>query len=328
MPRKIEISYRTIVFTTIFVAFIWLLFQIRSIILALFIALILMSALNPSVKRLEQLRFPRWLAILLTYFAILAILAFGVGGIVPPLVEQTSSLINQLPNFFRQFQFLGIDEKMIATQLTQFSTIPANLIKFIFSLFSNLVGVLALGVITFYLLMERQNLDYYLKLLFGEGNESKVQKVIDKIEVRLGGWVRGEIVLMTFVGILTYIGFRLIGLPYALPLAILAFLLEIIPNVGPILSTFPAVIIGLTISPFHAVAAAALGFLVQQIENTILVPRVMKQVVGINPLITIISLAIGFKLAGVGGAILAVPIFIALEEITAEISHSKRFNRA
>jgi len=328
MPRKIEISYRTIVFTTIFVAFIWLLFQIRSIILALFIALILMSALNPSVKRLEQLRFPRWLAILLIYFAILAILAFGVGGIVPPLVEQTSSLINQLPNFFRQFQFLGIDEKMIATQLTQFSTIPANLIKFIFSLFSNLVGVLALGVITFYLLMERQNLDYYLKLLFGEGNESKVQKVIDKIEVRLGGWVRGEIVLMTFVGILTYIGFRLIGLPYALPLAILAFLLEIIPNVGPILSTFPAVIIGLTISPFHAVAAAALGFLVQQIENTILVPRVMKQVVGINPLITIISLAIGFKLAGVGGAILAVPIFIALEEITAEISHSKRFNRA
>lgn len=328
MPRKVEISYRTIIFTAAFVAFIWLLFQIRSIILALFIALILMSALNPSVKRLEQLRLPRWLAILLIYFAILAFLAFGVGGVVPPLVEQTSSLINQLPDFFRQFKFLGIDEKMIASQLTQFSAIPANLIKFIFSLFSNLVAVLALGVITFYLLMERQNLNHYLTLLFGQGNEKKIESAIDEIEKRLGGWVRGEIVLMTFVGVLSYIGFRIIGLRYALPLAILAFLLEIIPNVGPILAAFPAVLIGLTISPFHAVATAALGFLVQQIENTILVPRVMKQVVGVNPLITIIALAIGFKLAGAGGAILAVPTFIVLGVITSVISHSKRFNGA
>jgi predicted PurR-regulated permease PerM len=328
MPRKVEISYRTIIFTAAFVIFIWLLFQIRSIILALFIALILMSALNPSVKRLEQFRLPRWLAILLIYFAILAFLAFGVGGIVPPLVEQTSNLVSQLPDFFRQFKFLGVDEKMIAAQLTQFSAIPANLIKFIFSLFSNLVAILALGVITFYLLMERQNLDYYLTLLFGKGNEGKIESVINEIERRLGGWVRGEIVLMTFVGILSYIGFRIIGLRYALPLAILAFLLEIIPNVGPILAAFPAVLIGLTISPFHGVAAAALGFLVQQIENSILVPRVMKQTAGVNPLITILSLAVGFKLAGVGGAILAVPIFIVLEVVASAVSRSKRFNQA
>jgi predicted PurR-regulated permease PerM len=167
-----------------------------------------------------------------------------------------------------------------------------------------------------------------LTLLFGQGNEKKIESVIDEIERRLGGWVRGEIVLMTFVGVLSYIGFRIIGLHYALPLAILAFLLEIIPNVGPILAAFPAVLIGLTISPFHAVAAAALGFLVQQVENTILVPRVMKQVAGVNPLITIISLAIGFKLAGVGGAILAVPTFIVLEVVASAVSHSKRFNGA
>jgi predicted PurR-regulated permease PerM len=176
--------------------------------------------------------------------------------------------------------------------------------------------------------MERQNLDYYLTLLFGKGNEGKIESVINEIERRLGGWVRGEIVLMTFVGILSYIGFRIIGLRYALPLAILAFLLEIIPNVGPILAAFPAVLIGLTISPFHGVAAAALGFLVQQIENSILVPRVMKQTAGVNPLITILSLAVGFKLAGVGGAILAVPIFIVLEVVASAVSRSKRFNQA
>jgi len=328
MPRKIEISYRTIIFIAFFAAFLWFLFQIRSILLALFVALILMSALNPSVKKLEQLKLPRWLAILIIYFVVLAFLAFGLGGVVPPLVDQTSSLINQLPNFFRQFKILGIDEKMIASQLAQFSAIPSNLIRFVISVFSNIVAVLALAMVTFYLLMERQNLDRYLTLLFGEGNEGKIETVVDKIEVRLGSWVRGEIVLMTFVGVLNYIGFRIIGLNYALPLAILAFLFEIIPNVGPILSTFPAILVGLSLSPFHALAAAALGFLVQQIENTILVPRVMKKVAGVNPLITIISLAIGFKLAGVGGAILAVPTFIVLEVVATEISRSKKFNGA
>jgi len=268
------------------------------------------------------------LAILIIYFVVLAFLAFGLGGVVPPLVDQTSSLINQLPNFFRQFKILGIDEKMIASQLAQFSAIPSNLIRFVISVFSNIVAVLALAMVTFYLLMERQNLDRYLTLLFGEGNEGKIETVVDKIEVRLGSWVRGEIVLMTFVGVLNYIGFRIIGLNYALPLAILAFLFEIIPNVGPILSTFPAILVGLSLSPFHALAAAALGFLVQQIENTILVPRVMKKVAGVNPLITIISLAIGFKLAGVGGAILAVPTFIVLEVVATEISRSKKFNGA
>ena len=198
MPRKIEISYRTIIFITVFLLILWLLFQIREIILGLFIALILMSALNPSVEKLERLKIPRVVAIWLIYLLVFAVLCLAIGGIIPPLVDQTSTLVSQIPDFFLKFKFLGIDEKVIATQFSQFTTIPVNLIKFIFGVFSNLVAILGLAVITFYLLMERKDLDHHLVAFFGEGKEKEIGEIIDKIEDRLGGWVRGELILMFF----------------------------------------------------------------------------------------------------------------------------------
>lgn len=325
MPKKIEISHRTIIFTAVFGLLLWFLYLIRSILLGLFISLILMSALNPSVKRLEKLRMPRWLAILIIYVIILAVVVAAVGGIIPPLIEQTSNLINSVPDFFTQFKVLGIDERLIASQFSQFASIPANILRLLISVFSNLVAILGLAVITFYLLLERQNLDKYLTVLFGDDREKEIEKVIDQIEMRLGGWVRGTLLLMSFVGVLSYIGYRIIGINYALPLAILAFVLEIVPNIGPTLAALPAIIIGLTVSPVVGLAAAGLAFLVQQIENSILVPRVMKTVAGVNPLISILLLAIGFRISGVGGAILAIPTFIVIRVIVQAVSSSKKF---
>ena len=325
MPKKIEISHRTIVFIAVFGVFLWLLFQIRQILLGLFIAVILMSSLNPSIKRLEGRKIPRWLAIALIYLLVFLFLGFAIGGLVPPLLDQTSNLINRIPELFRQFSFLGIDEKIIAGQLSGLTSVPANIFKFIAGIFSNIVGIFALGVITFYLLLERKSLDRYLTVLFGEDKEKQIEKVIDKIEDRLGNWVRGQLLLMVIVGVLNYIGFRIIGISFALPLSILAFLFEIIPNIGPTAAAFPAILIGLTVSPYHALATAGWCFLVQQIENSILVPRIMKQVAGVNPLVSILALAVGFKIAGIGGAILAIPTFIVIE-IVAGIIYSSRKN--
>ena len=324
MPKKIEISHRTIVFIAVFGIFLWFLFQIRQIILGLFIAVILMSSLNPLIKRLEEKKIPRWLAIALIYLLFFLILGFAVGGLVPPLLVQTSNLIEKIPDFFRQFSFLGIDEKVIAGQLSGLTSVPANIFKFIAGIFSNIVGIFALGMITFYLLLERKNLDSYLTVLFGENKEKQIEKVIDKIESRLGNWVRGQLLLMVIVGVLNYIGFRIIGISFALPLAILAFLFEIIPNIGPTTAAFPAILIGLTISPYHALATAGWCFFVQQIENSILVPKIMKKVAGVNPLVSILALAVGFNIAGIGGAILAIPIFIVLEVVVGVVYSSKK----
>lgn len=327
MPRKIEISHRTIIFVVVFAASLWFLFQIRQIILMLFIAVILMSALNPSVKKLESWHFPRWLAITLIYLLTILFLGFGIGGIVPPLVDQTATLIGQIPGFFRQFQFLGIDEKILAAQLGNLTAVPANLFKLVSGIFSNILAILALGVITFYLLLERKDLNHYLTFLFGEEKEKQIETVINKIESRLGGWVRGELLLMFTVGLLNYLGFRIIGLDFALPLAILAFILEIVPNVGPTLAAFPAILIALTISPYHALAVMGWCFLVQQVENSLLVPKIMKKIAGVNPLVSLLLLAVGFKLAGIGGAALAIPTFIALGVIFKDI-YSSRNNKA
>lgn len=325
MPKKIEISHRTIIFTAVFVLGLWFLYLIRSILLVVFIAFILTFSLNPSVKKLEKLGMPRWLGILIMYVLALAILVLTISGIVPPLVEQTSKLINQIPQLFTQFRFLGIDEMVIASQLSQFASLPTNIIRFLLNVFSNILNVLVLGVITFYLLLERKRMDKHLTLLFGESKEKEIEKVIDGIEDRLGGWVRGELLLMTFVGILTYLGYIIIGLNFALALAILAFLLELLPNVGPTIAAIPAVLIGFTISPLHALAAAGWAFLVQQVENSILVPRIMEKTAHINPLVSLISLAIGFKLAGVGGAILAIPTYLLIETIARRVFSSGKF---
>lgn len=318
MTKKVEISHRTIVFTVFFLIGLWFLFEIRQIILALFVSLILMSAFNPSVNRLEKWHFPRWLAILIIYLGVLGILILGLAGIIPALIDQTGSFVEKIPVLFRQFTFLGIDSNILASQITQLGTIPASIFKLTVSLFSNVIAVFALFVITFYLLLERRNLDTYLQVLFGGGGEEKAKEFVDKVEERLGSWVRGEMTLMIIIGVTIYVGLKLLGIDFALPLAILAGVLEIIPNIGPIISAAPAVLIGLVISPVMALAVAALYFLVQQAENTLIVPKVMQKTVGVNPLVTILSLAVGFKLAGPIGAVLAVPVVLLIEVVISE----------
>lgn len=324
MPEKIEISHRTVVFIAVFGICLWLLFQIRQIILAVFISLILMSSLNPSVKKLESWKIPRWLAITIIYLVVLLFFGFAIGGLVPPLLDQTSALINRIPELFQQFEFLGINDEIIASQFSVLTSVPANIFKFIAGIFSNIVAIFALAVITFYMLLERKNLDSHLTVLFGEDKEKQIEKVIDTIENRLGNWTRGQLLLMLIMGVLNYIGFRIVGINFALPLAILAFLLEIIPNIGPTLAALPAIIISLAISPYHALAVAGWCFLIQQVENSILVPRIMKQVAGVNPLVSLLSLAVGFKIAGIGGALLAIPTFIVLKVVIGVLYSSKK----
>ena len=161
--------------------------------------------------------------------------------------------------------------------------------------------------------MVREKLDDHLGFFFGEEKKHKAGKLIDLLETRLGGWARGELILMALVGVSTYVGLALLGIPFALPLALLAGLFEIIPYLGPIIAAVPAVLIGLSISPLMALATAALAFLIQQLENYIFVPKVMEKSVGVSPIITLIALAIGLRLAGIIGVVISVPVVITLQ---------------
>jgi predicted PurR-regulated permease PerM len=324
MFKRIEISHRTIIFTAIFALSLWFLFKIWDILLMVFVALILMSALKPAVDVLERIRIPRALAILVIYILLWGLVGLGVAAMIPPLVEQTGKLLQLLPSALAEIDIFNNNQQAITQQfLSQIGTLPQNLLRLTAGVFGNLLTVFTTLVITFYFLLERKHLDRYLGILLGSRSPEKVSKTIDKIEKRLGGWVRGQLFLMLSIGVMTYIGLLILGVDSALPLAILAGLLEVVPNIGPTVSAVPAILVALTIHPLTALATAALYFLVQILENNFMVPHVMQRAVGVNPLISILGLIIGFRLSGPAGAVLAIPLVIVIQTIGVEAFSKK-----
>ncbi len=315
--NKIEISYRTIIFGAAFFAGLWMVVQIRDILFLLFIAFLLMTAIRPLVVLLEKIRLPRVVSILLVYAVVFGLFGVSLAGTIPLLVAQSTRLITDLPSFAAGvLPFWNID---VGSLTQQIAPISENIVKVTVGIFSNIITTLTVLVFAFYFLLERARAEQTLMPLVGESVTKKTLDILRQIEKRLGSWVRGELVLMGTVGVLSYIGLTILHVDFALPLAIIAGVLEIVPTIGPIVSAIPAVLVALATSPFLALSVAALYFIIQQIENNVLVPIVMKRSIGFSPLVTILSVMIGGRFAGVVGAILAVPLVLVLQIIVNEL---------
>lgn len=324
MVRKIEISHKTILFT--FFVFLSLVFisKIADIILQFFIALLVTAFLNPYVTQLSKYKIPRGISVFFAYLVIILVLSFSVSAVVPPLVEQTSSFISNAPSFMENIGVSSVvSDRLVEQILVQLGAVPAEIAKATASTFSNILTLVAVFVLAFYLLTEREKLEGQISHVFGENQKEKVIRVVNSLEQKLGGWVRGQITLMFVVGVATFAGLKLLGIPFALPLAIIAGLLEIVPYVGPFLAAVPAVLIGFGISPLIGMATAANYFLIQQLENYLFVPKIMQKSAGVHPIITLLSLAIGFRLDGIVGLLISVPVFITIRVLLSELS----FNR-
>lgn len=319
MPRKIEISHKTIVFTVFFLFFLWFLYFIRDILLELFVALLLMTILEPLVDRLTKLRIPRGISVALSYLFTFSIFGGAIALIIPPLIDQTGSFVNALPEYLSNIGIAqNISQDLVGQFLTRLGSLPGEIIKFTFSLFSNVLSVLTVLVFSFYMLLARGRIEDSLEFFFGEEKKESVGKFVQSLETRLGGWARGQIILMSIVGVATFIGLTLVGIPFALPLSILAGILEIIPYLGPIIAAIPSILIGFGISPLLGFGAIGVAVLIQQLENYVLVPKVMEKSVGVSPIITLVSLAIGARIAGVTGMIISIPSVITLQVLIKE----------
>lgn len=311
--QKIEISHRTIIFTVVLFVGMWLLFQIKDIVFLLFISFILMSALRPIVDKLSKFRIPRIVSILCLYGVLFGLVGTALVGSVPTLVYQTTRFIQDIPGLTeRILPYWRLDNQWLTQQI---APIGENVVRVTVSIFSNIVTVITVLVFTFYFLLERNQTDRLLSRIAGGEMAGRIMTVMQNIEDRLGAWVLGQLSLMVFIGVLVYIGLTLLHINYALPLAILAGILEIVPIIGPILSALPAVLVALTISPLLTLSVVALYFVIQQVENSLVVPLVMRRSVGLSPLITIVSLMIGGRLAGMLGVILSVPVVLVLQEV-------------
>lgn len=316
MNRRIDISHKTVFFIAGFIALLWALYQIRDVIILLFVAIIFMSGLSPFVDWLSKLKVPRTFSITLTYLLVIGVIAGLLSMVITPLIEETRNLVATLPQTLAQRLPEGaIDKSILQEQITNFTR---NALTFTVAVFNNLVALISVVVLTFYLLLERSKLDHLIGQFF-VGREERVKRITKQIEDKLGAWLRGQVVLSVIISGLVYLALFLLGVPYALPLAILAGLLEVVPVIGPIISAIPAVVIAFLSSPVLALIVGVVFFIIQQLENNLIVPQVMKRAVGLNPLIVILAVAIGGKLLGIAGALLAVPITVVIQIITGDV---------
>lgn len=319
--QKIDISHKTIIFTAVFILGLWIIYLIRDLILILFVAVILMSALSPMVKFFTNLKLPKPLAIAITYIIIILIISGVFASSLSPLVEETSRLAVNLPKLLtRVFNVSNIDTSFIQSYLTDISK---NIFSVTVAVFGNFLTIVFLLVVTFYLLLEKENLENRIAMLFTKKGD-RVRKSMERIEEKLGAWFRGQLLLSVIVGGLSYIGLTLLNIPYTLPLSTIAGVLEVVPVIGPIISAIPGILVALSISPLVSIGVAAMYLVIQQLESHLIVPQVMKRAVGLNPLVVILTIAVGSRLIGVAGAFLAVPAAAVLQIIIIETVEDRK----
>ena len=321
---KIEISSRTIVFTVLFLLLLKFLWMIQDVIFSLFIAFIIMSALKPYVTFLEKNKIPRFIAAFFVYAVFLTFFFSILFLVLPPLIIESTLLFRTLPSILERFAPNTMALLNLDSVFQYLPNIADQFFNIVTGIFSNTVFFISTLFFSFYFLLEENVIRKIVSRFFSEEKSKTALTVFDKAEKRLNSWFWGEITLMTLVGLLTFIGLNLIGIRYALALAVLAGLLEAIPNLGPTISSIPAILLGFAVSPVMGVTALALYFIIQQLENNLIVPVVMKKAVGLNPIITLIALLIGGKIGGVLGVLLAIPITVFVETVLIEIINAPK----
>lgn len=316
MP-DIIISTRSILTTLCLLAAFWLIWQIQDLLLLFFVSLLIAFALLPFIERLERKKVGRFWACLLIYALVLGVFLLIIGFGIPPVVEQTTLFVSQLPKLLQSIlanpSWAPVSRQFAEEAARQLASASGSILTVTLGIFNSFFALVTIFVFSFYFSLEYEKSSRWLLGLLTDSVRKRTEESIEQIELKIGAWVRGEFVLMLAIAILSYIGLTVLRVPYALPLSLIAGLLEIIPVIGPIVSAVPAVIVGFSVSNVLGFGVLALFILIQQLENTLIVPRVMEKVIGFSPLLTMGVILVGGRLFGVGGAFLAVPVALFIQ---------------
>lgn len=295
------------------VGLIAILYQLRETILVIFVAYIIVAALNPAVVFLRRRGVPNSIAVMLTFFTTLSLFVLLIAPLVPFFTQQIQSLGKSFPFYLQQAaRAIGIslNTQDLGRILTD-GQIGQNAFALAGGVFGGFFTIISTIAISFYLLLSYDKAKQNVSRLFPENQHKTAEKNIELVNRRLGAWLQGQFVLSISIGLITWVSLTVLQVPFALPLAVLAGLFEIVPTVGPIIAAVPAVIVALTISPNMALVIVGLYIGIQLLENHLLVPRIMQRAVGLNPVIVILGVIVGGRLMGIAGALLSVP-FISL----------------
>ena len=305
---------------------------IKDILLLLFVVVLLAVALEPIITKLSSWRVPRVISILAVYLALFFIIGLTVYLILPPLVSQLGDLANNLPAYLSKLSDVKVSQDTLATQkildsATQgLSTLSGGIFNAMVAIFGGIFSMLTVLTLTFYLLIDEGGMRKAFIALMPLGQREKTAETMHKIGIKLGNWLRGQISLMLIVGALTALGLSILDVPYALALGLLAALLELVPIIGPIIAGLAAVLIAFVSGAvvWQLIAVVILYTVIQQVENQILVPKIMNKAVGVSPIGIIVAILIGGKLLGLTGAMLAIPVVTVISVISSEYFYGAR----
>lgn len=336
--RKIEISTSTIIKTILIILALGLLYLVRDIVLLLFIAVIIVAAIDPAVDWMQKKRIPRPAGTLLIYIVLLSLISLVISFLIPPMAMQLHEFSGNLTQYYNgaqsslsnfgtnlQANHIDIGIGRMANEVgNAVGNIPKNIFSTTIGVFSGALSFVVILSMAFYMSVEEDGIKKFIVSITPASHKKYAASLTERIEEKIGRWMAGQLLLMIIIFILDYIGLSLIGMPYALVLAFLAGILEAVPYVGPIASAVPGIIIGFLISPLMGFLAFLVYLIAQQFETNVIVPQIMKKALGLNPVATISAILIGFKLLGVLGAIIAVPTATAISLVISDILERER----
>jgi predicted PurR-regulated permease PerM len=231
---------------------------------------------------------------------------------LPAYVEKTTKLFGGFESYAKSHNFAFDSQNFLQNLGSNLTQSSLTIFSTTLGIFSGLISIIVIISLTFYMSAKKDGMKGFIAALTPSKYESYAVSAAERIKTKIGRWMQGQLFLMFVIFTLDFIALYFLDVPYALILAIIGGLLEIIPYIGPLIAAVPAVILGFLVSPLTGFLVIAAYIVIQQAEGHIITPQIMKKAVGLNPIVVILVLLIGAKIGGALGAILSVPITTAI----------------
>lgn len=301
-------------------AFAWSLYLIREALLVIYLSGMIALGISPAITWLEHnIKFgkkrplPRWGAVLLFYFAAALVAVWIFEMVVPPFAAQASDLWARLPEYTDKVQRWLVEHRLerrvlsLSELLDRGPSAMTGVLGAVNRLFAFVLGGFTVILLSCYFLLEGEGIFREAIRALPKDKRTSWWRVATDVTQKVGAWMGGQALLCALIGGTAALGFWLIGLPYFYVLALICGVGELVPIVGPVIAALPAIIVATTVGLDTAIITGAYLFVQQQVENSVIVPRLMKSQTGISPVMVMIAILIGGELLGVIGALLAVP---------------------
>jgi predicted PurR-regulated permease PerM len=333
--------YRAVLLAGLLVAAGFVLKQLLTLLLLVLMTVILAIALSAGATRLQRRRVPRAVGVLLTLLALLVVLGGTVALLVPAFVHEVNHFVDSLPSIVQRVlhkihALTGAKPHDVSKKVTDFvkgyTNHPTKLIGPLESVGAGLAGAIAALIVmvitAIYMAISPQPLVDNIVRLAPPQRRDHARAVLDRLREAWVGWLRGLAVAMLIIGVLVYVGLRIVGLEFPIFFAVLSALFEVIPYFGAIISGAPAVLLGLTHSPGTALAVGLVFLVAHQVDGNVIGPLVMARAVKLHPAVVAIGVVVVDRLFGFLGLLVAVPIIsgflILVDELWAKPMDARR----